>query len=293
MSDKHSTLFKKVKEIEFQAKRSVLDTFSGLYASTFRGPGLELEDIREFQNGDDIRAISWAKTAGMGKPFVKTFREERDLIVMLVADVSGSISFGGSFETKRERLAQVGALLAFSAIHNHDRVGLLLYSDRIEKLILPKRGMHSGASVIRELLAFEPSGKGTNTALALDTLNKVLPKRAVTFLLSDFIDSGFDRELAFTAKKNDLIAIYLMDAYERQLQSKGIWRFEDIESRKSWLVDVTSSTCMAYKAEMKEQYDAQVTRLKKSKCGLIEIDTQASFLEKIIMYFALRKKYRQ
>ena len=293
MSEKHSQIFEKVKQIEFQAKKSVLDTFSGLYASAFRGPGLELEDIREFQNGDDLRAISWAKTAQMGRPFVKTFCEERDLIVMLVADVSGSISFGGGFETKRERLAEVGALLAFSAIHNHDRVGLLLYSDRIEKLILPKRGMRSGARVIRELLAFEPQRTGTNTALALDTLNKVLPKRAITFLLSDFIDTGFERELALAAKKDDLIAIYLMDQYEKRLPAKGLWRFQDIESRKSWFVDVTETTQKMYESQMQEISDNTRAFLRKSKCDVIEIDTKESFLEKIITYFTLRKKYQK
>jgi uncharacterized protein (DUF58 family) len=289
----HSKLFHKVRHIEFVAKQQVLDTFSGMYASAFKGHGVELDDIREFQNGDDVRAISWAKSAQMGRPYVKTFREERDLTVMLVADVSGSLSFGSHYETKRERLAEVGALLAFSAMYNHDKVGLLLFSDHIEKMILPKRGMRQGALVVRELLAFEAAGKKTDIAKALDCLNKTLPKRAIVFLLSDFLDDGYEREFRYTAKKEDLIAVRLFDPLEKALLPVGACHFEDIETGTSYLVDLTKELVEQEALEEDVRRDKLKALSYKSNAGLIEIDTKESFIEKIGTYFALRKKFRR
>lgn len=289
----HSKLFQKVRHIEFIAKQQVLDTFSGMYASTFKGHGIELDDIREFQNGDDVRAISWAKTAQMGRPYVKTFREERDLTVMLVADVSGSLSFGSHYETKRERLAEVGALLAFSAMYNHDKVGLLLFSDRVEKMILPKRGARHGALVVRELLAFNAAGKKTDIAKALHCLHKALPKRAIVFLLSDFLDEGFEREFRYTAKKEDLIAVRLFDPAERGIMPVGACHFEDIETGTSYLVDMTKEMSKKLALEDEARRAALKALTYKSNAGLIEIDTKESFVEKIGTYFALRKKFRR
>jgi len=290
MSDDQALLLQRVKEIEFAAKSRVLDTFSGMYVSCFKGQGIELADIREYQNGDDVRAISWTKMAQLGRPFVKTFHEERDLIVMLVADISGSLSFGSLYETKRERLSMVGALLAFTAMYNRDRVGLILFSDRIEKVLLPKRGERFAAQIIRDLLAFEPKGQGTNVSLALNTLNKVLAKRAICFLLTDFLDSGFEKALEYTAKKDDLIAVHIHDPLEKRLGPKGLYAYRDIETQKSYLVEVTSSLKKEYEKNYAAKKEEAHELVKRLQSGWIEIDTQESFLEKIIGYFTQRKK---
>lgn len=290
MNSAHAPLFYKVQRIAFAAKQRVLDKFSGMYTSRFRGPGLELEDIREFQNGDDVRAISWAKTAQMAKPYVKSYREERDLNVMLVADISGSFELKTRYGLKRERLAEVGALLAMSAAYNHDRVGLMLFSDTVELYLPPKRGLRHSVRIVRELMARPAVGTKTCIADALRTLYKLLPKRAVVFLLSDFIDDSFDNELLLTSKKDDLIAVRLFDPYEKSLPKLGLAAFQDIETRASWLVDVTDDQVEAYTEAAAHQDERMRKLFVKTKTDCIDIDTQESFLEQIIRYFLLRKK---
>lgn len=294
MAKKSAEHIQKVRRIAFAAKQAVLDKFSGLYASRFPGPGLELEDIREFQNGDDVRAISWAKSAQMGKPFVKNFREERDLTVVIVADISASLEFGSCYEKKRERQAEIGALLAMSAVHNHDKVGLLLFSDRVEKFLPPRHGMGHGAQVVRELLAFEAKGMKTDIALALRTLYTILPKRAIVFLLSDFLDTSFETEFMLTSKKNDLIAITILDPYEKILPALSVCTFQNIESgtsAKQWLVDINASQIASYQDEARVIQERNSDLFLRSKAGAIQIDTKESFLEKIVAYFLLRKRY--
>lgn len=290
MNNQIESLYHKVRHIEITAKHEVLDLFSGMYASRFKGRGIELDDVREFQTGDDIRAISWRKTAQMGKPYVKEFCEERDLTVMLVVDVSGSLYFGSHHETKRQRLAEVGALLAFSAIYNHDRVGLILFSDGVQKEIAPRRGMRHGARIIRELLSYTPKTAKTSIATSLDSFNKGLRKRAICFLLSDFIDEGYEKQFGFAAKKDDLIAIRLYDSFEEKLPELGLCQMQDLESGKLFLVDVNKETCKnAGLLAQRRAQDLQAL-ITKYGAGGLEIDTKSSFVARMIAYFIMKKR---
>ncbi len=283
-------LSSKVRKLEITAKREVLDLFSGMYASAFKGRGIEMEDVREFQTGDDIRAISWTKTAQLGRPFVKEFREERDLTVMLVVDVSSSIAFGSQYETKRERLAEIGALIAFSAIYNHDRVGLILFSDGIQKEIQPRRGMRHGARIIRELLGFIPQSKKTDLVKTLDSFNMGVKKRCICFLLSDFIASGYEKQFGFTAKHDDLVAIRLFDPAEVSMPKLGLTTLQDLESGALFFVDVNDHVIKKVQ-ENAEKRRKEFSKLgAKYRAGTLSIETKGSFMEQIAAYFKMRKE---
>ncbi len=293
MKSEIELLASKVRKIELTAKRQVLDVFSGMYASAFKGRGIEMEDIREFQNGDDVRSINWKKTAQTGRPFVKEFREERDLTVMLIVDVSGSLAFGSQFETKHTRLAEVGALIAFSAIYNHDRVGLILFSEGIQKEITPRRGLRHGARLVRELIGFHPKNNKTSLSQTLDAFNMASKKRCICFLLSDFLDEGYEKQFSYTAKRDDLVAIRLFDPFECNIPELNLCRVQDIESGVSFLVDVTGHTVQEVAANAKSRHAAFETLATKTKAGAISIDTKGSFVERLAAYFKLRKKKRR
>jgi len=290
VNDKEA-LLQKVRRLEITAKHEVLDLFSGMYRSAFKGRGIEMEDVREFQTGDDIRAISWAKTAQLGKPYVKEFREERDLTVMLIADVSGSLAFGSHYERKRERLAEVGALLIFSAIYNHDRVGLVLFSDGVQKEIAPRRGMRHGARMIRELLGFRAENPKTSIAKTLDSFNMGIKKRAICFLLSDFMDDGYEKQFGFAAKKDDLVCVRLFDAMETNLPLLSLCHMQNLETGKNFLVDVNADV----KKRVSEEASAKSAYLQEliSKYGAsgFELDTKSSFVERMVAYFKWRKRH--
>lgn len=292
MKSEIELLASKVRKIEITARREVLDVFSGMYASAFKGRGIEMEDVREFQTGDDIRAINWSKTAQMARPFVKEFREERDLTVMLIVDVSSSLAFGSQYETKHTRLAEVGALIAFSAIYNHDRVGLVLFSEGIQKEIAPRRGLRHGARLVRELVGFKPHGNKTSLNSTLDAFNMASKKRCICFLLSDFLCDDYERQFGFTAKRDDLVAIRIVDPFESNLPQIGLTRMQDIESGQSFLVDVNADTLKQVAvcaARQKELLDAMAI---KYKAGLITVDTKNSFIERLAAYFKMRKERR-
>lgn len=289
MKSEVEALSSKVRKLEITARREVLDLFSGMYASAFKGRGIEMEDVREFQTGDDVRAISWTKTAQLGRPFVKEFREERDLTVMLVVDVSSSLNFA----TKRERLAEVGALLAFSAIYNHDRVGLVLFSDGIQKEIAPRRGLRHGARIIRELLEFHPKSHTTNLAKTLDAFNMATRKRCICFLLSDFIAEGYEKQFGYTAKHDDLVAIRLFDPFEVDMPKLGVTQLQDVESGVSLLVDVNAAVVKRVKAESEKRKALFKTLGAKYRAGTIDVDTKSSFVEKLAAYFTMRKEHRR
>ncbi len=293
MKSEIELLSSKVRKIEITARRQVLDVFSGMYASAFKGQGIEIEDIREFQNGDDIRAISWAKTAQLGRPFVKEFREERDLTVMLLVDVSASLSFGSHFETKRARLTEVGALLAFSAIYNHDRVGLVLFSEGIQKEIQPRRGLRHGARLIRELIAFEPKNKKTSISQALDAFNMANKKRCICFLISDFISDGYEKQFGFTAKRDDLVAIRLIDPFEVNIPKLRLCNMQDLESGQTMLVDLNEGMQQSLAVDARERRQEFNSLAIKYRAGALTIDTQYSFVQKLAAYFKMRKERRR
>lgn len=293
MTSEIDYLSSKVRRLEISARRDVLDVFSGMYASAFKGRGIEMEDVREFQSGDDIRAISWKKTAQLGRPFVKEFREERDLTVMLVVDVSSSLSFGSQYESKRTRLAEVGALLAFSAIYNHDRVGLVLFSEGIQKEIHPRRGQRHAARLIRELIDFRPNNHKTALGASLDAFNMATKKRCICFLLSDFLASDYQKQFGLTAKKDDLVAIRLFDPFECTVPKLGLCQMQDLETGNSFLVDVNSSVQEELESQaLKRQQEFDALAMK-YRAGALSIDTKSSFIEKIAIYFKMRKEKRR
>ena len=285
-------VFKKIKKFEIVAKENVLDKFSGMYRSAFKGKGIELNDIREFQPDDDIRDISWSKTAQMGRPFVKTFHEERDLTVIIMVDISSSLNFRSHYESKRERIAEISALIAFSGVYNHDKIGLILFSNEIEKYIPPKRGEQHTVRLIIDLLVYEPTNKVTDIAKALRFLNTVFHKRSIIFLLSDFISPPYSKEFLITAKKNDLIPIRILDPEEESLNIPGLTHMVDLETKKVMLVDINKKV----QEEYKENYDNAKKMLlelsTKMNIGTIDITTYGPYKHLIQAYFNMRKRHK-
>src|SRR5437016_6890483 len=223
-------ILKKIRGLEIKTRALVETAFAGDYHSVFKGRGMNFEEVREYQPGDEIRAIDWNVTARLGSPFVKKFTEERELTVMLIVDVSASGNFGSTSQSKRELAAEVACLLAFSAIRNNDKVGLLLFTDRVELFIPPKKGRSHTLRIIREILFFEPQGRGTEPGLALDYLNKIVTRRAVVFFISDFQAPDFSRALAVSGRRHDFVAIQIQDERERSLPNVGIITLEDAET---------------------------------------------------------------
>src|SRR6201987_5375301 len=223
-------ILKKIRTLEIKTRGLVETVFAGNYHSVFKGRGMNFADVREYQPGDEIRAIDWNVTARLGNAFVKQLTEERELIMMLIGDVSASGNFGSTTQSKRELAAEVACRLAFSAIRNNDKVGLLLFTDRVELFIPPKKGRSHTLRIIREILFFTPQGKGTNPTIALDYLNNVVTRRAVVFFISDFQAPDFSQALAVSGRRHDFIAIHVRDERERVLPNIGRITLKDAET---------------------------------------------------------------
>ncbi len=223
-------ILRQVKRLEITTRHLVEDVFSGQYHSVFKGRGMEFVEVREYQPGDDYRTIDWNVTARSDRPFVKRFVEERELTVMLVVDLSRSGQFGSGRRTKNEVAAELCALLAFSAIRNKDKVGLLAFTDHVELFVPPAKSRQHVLRLIRDILAFEPAGRGTRVGLALDEMSRVLKRQAVVFLISDFIDEGYERALKIAARRHDLVVVRLRDPRESQLPAVGLVAVEDLEA---------------------------------------------------------------
>ncbi len=284
-------ILSKVRQIEIRTGRLVNDIFAGEYESVFKGRGMEFHEVREYFSGDDIRSIDWNVTARMGHPYVKKFVEERQLTVVLLVDISASETFGTRNRLKSELLAELGAVLAFSAIKNNDKVGLILFTDRIEKFIPPKKGRLHVLRVIRELLYFKGQTKKTNIALALDYLGKVLRKRAVVFLISDFIDSGFEKLLRILNKRHDIVAIVVRDPREGELPEVGILELEDAETGEFILIDTRNRTLR--EEFLKRAQSARNVRnrfFKAIDLDAVEVSTATSYIEPLIKFFRIRAK---
>jgi uncharacterized protein (DUF58 family) len=237
----HKELLKKVRRIQITTKHAVNDVFAGQYHSTFKGRGMEFDEVREYVPGDDIRSIDWNVTARTGSPHIKKFVEEREMTVMLVVDVSASNLFGSGTQLKRDLAAEVAAVLAFSAIRNNDRIGLILFAEEVEKYIPPKKGTRHVLRLIREMLAHEPQGKGTRIVPALDYLNHVSTRKNVTFLISDFIFTDeYEKLLKVTARRHDFISVVIGDKREIAWPDVGIVNWHDAETGDQVLVDTAS-----------------------------------------------------
>lgn len=237
-----SELLKKVRKIEIKTRGLSAQVFSGEYHSAFKGRGMAFSEVREYMHGDDVRSIDWNVTARFNHPYVKVFEEERELTVMLLVDVSASGDFGTNTQFKRELITELSAVLAFSAIQNNDKAGVILFSDKIELFIPPKKGKTHILRIIRELLNMEPSGKGTDVDNALRYFNNMIKKRCIVFLISDFIASGFEDSIKVVSKRHDLAALRIMDNREAEMPDVGLVRFYDAERGESAMMDTGDSS---------------------------------------------------
>ena len=283
-------LLKKIRRIQIRTSHMASDVFAGHYHSTFKGQGMEFEEVREYLPGDDIRTIDWNVTARQGKPFIKRYREERELTVMLLVDVSGSQAFGTAGQLKRDLVTEVGATLAFSAITNNDKVGLHIFSDRIEKHVKPAKGTRHVLRVIRELLTFEPAGKGTDIAGALEHLNHVIRRRSVVFIISDFEDTDYEKQLRVARRRHDIIPIAIRDPRERELPNVRFLELIDSETGRRMLVDTSSSTFRAaYRDNALQDEESRREMFRRMKIEAIELATGESYVEPLTRYFRARE----
>lgn len=281
----------KIRALEIKTKGLVQTVFAGDYHSVFKGRGMNFEDVREYQPGDDIRAIDWNVTARLGTAFVKKFTEERELTVILVVDVSASGNFGSVAQSKRELAAEVACLLAFSAIRNNDKVGLLLFSDRVELYIPPKKGRSHTLRIIREILFFEPAGRGTAPALALDYLNKVVTRRAVVFFISDFQTGDFSRELSVSGRRHDFIAVHVQDQREEILPNVGIIVLEDAETGEQIEINTADRSTRARFTALAETQQAELNQtLRRNSIDKISLRTGEDYLPALRSFFKQRER---
>jgi len=284
-------ILKKIRALEIKTRGLVETAFAGDYHSVFKGRGMNFEDVREYQPGDEIRAIDWNVTARMGSAFVKKFTEERELTVMLIVDVSASGNFGSTTQSKRELAAEVACLLAFSAIRNNDKVGLLLFTDRVELFIPPKKGRSHTLRLIREILFFEPAGRGTAPALALDYLNNIVTRRAVVFFISDFQAPDFSRALAVTARRHDFIAVHVNDERETDFPNVGIITLEDAETGEQIEINTADRTTRARFAESVDREQTELSRtLRRNRIDTIALRTGDNYLPALRSFFKQRER---
>lgn len=308
-------LFKKIKRIEISTNRLVTDVFAGQYHSVFKGQGIEFEEVREYQPGDDVRTIDWNVTARTGKPHIKKFVEERELTVMVMVDVSRSCRFASVNMLKSQLAAEVAAVLAFSAIRNNDKVGLIIFTDKIEKFVPPRKGLSHVLHVIREVLYFKPKGRSTDIPQALEYLNKVTSRKSIAFMISDFLPPGMiaagvdqgihksdgltrkgeelKKSLSIANKRHDIIAVTLNDQREMQLPECGLIILEDAETGKQLMVDSTN-------AALRGQYQQDnINRVKRREkffrtvgIDFIDISTGVPYTDAIVKFFLKRRRRR-
>lgn len=283
-------LLKKVRKIEIKTKGLSNQIFSGEYHSAFKGRGMAFSEVREYQIGDEIRTIDWNVTARFNKPFIKIFEEEREMTVMLLVDMSGSRDFGTQKQLKKNVIAEICAVLAFSAIQNNDKVGVIFFTDKVEKFIPPKKGKSHILMIIRELISFKPKGSLTNIKDALRYLTRAIKKRATVFLISDFIDKGFDDELKMANKKHDLVALQIYDERETILPNIGTVQFEDSETGEKIWVDTSNKQVQThYKAKFLERNQKLISSLRKAGVDMAKIPTHKSYVQPLMNLFKMRE----
>lgn len=283
-------LMKQVGKIRMVTKRLVDEHLSGEYHSVFKGQGIEFDEVREYAAGDDVRSIDWNVTARMGHPFVKRFAEERELTVIFLVDISGSQCFGTGTRSKAEVAAEITCLLALSAVQNQDKIGLILFSDRIEKSIPPRKGRTAVMRLVREVLASEETRHGTDIAGALRFLNNVQKRKAVVFLVSDFLDDGYVRELRVTAKKHDVICCPVSDPVEHDLPDVGLLEIQDPESGDLGLVDTSSRAVRnVFRDNARREQDALERMLRRLKVDTIALSTARPLVDDVRALFRRRQ----
>ena len=284
-------VIRKVRRLEIRTRRLVDESLAGSYHSMFRGRGMEFSEVREYCPGDDVRTIDWNVSARMGHPFVKKFTEERELTVVLVVDVSGSSDFGTGPTTKMAISAEVAALLAFSATRNNDRVGLLLFTDRVERFLPPRKGREHALRVLREVLTIEPAGRGTGIGAALEFLQRVVRKRAVVFLISDFQDAGYERTLRVVVRKHDLVAVSVSDPREKLLPSCGLVSVVDPETGGVGLLDSGSGAVRRAYREFGERFQSSLAHgMRRAGVDLLELGTGEPYELPLVRFFRERAR---
>jgi uncharacterized protein (DUF58 family) len=286
-------LLKKIRRIEIRTSHLVTDMLAGRYHSAFKGRGIEFEEVRPYQVGDDVRTIDWNVSARTGEPHIKKFREERELTVILAVDVSRSQGFGTRGQLKREMVAEIAATLAFAAIRNSDKVGLLLFTDRVERFVPPRKGVRHVLRIIRELLAIEPKGSGTDLAAALDELNRISKRRSVVFAISDFQDEEetWTRAMKRASLRHDVIPVVVSDEREESLPAIGIVELEDAETGRRVVVDTgRRSIRRRFEGYARERSSTRTRSFRRMRLEPIEVRTGQSFIEPLTAYFRKRER---
>jgi uncharacterized protein (DUF58 family) len=286
-----SELLKKVRKIEIRTRGLSNQIFSGEYHSAFKGRGMAFSEVREYQPGDDIRAIDWNVTARFNHPYVKVFEEERELTVMLLVDVSGSEEFGTAQQLKKDLITELCAVISFSAIQNNDKIGILFFSDKTEKYIPPKKGKSHILRIIRELIEFKPEHTRTNIGDAVRHFNNAVKKRSIAFLISDFIDQGFEDALKIAARKHDLVALQIHDPRETELPPVGLVRLQDAESGKQLIIDTADPEMLAWYNRKAQQRQVDLARVfARSGVDTVKLRTDQSYVQPLMNLFKNRGK---
>lgn len=284
-------IIKKIKRIHIKSSRSVNNIMAGQYKSVFRGSGIEFEEVREYAPGDDVKTLDWKVSARLGKPFVKLYKEERESIVMLLIDMSSSLKFGTFSGPKLEKAAEVASVLAFNAIKNNDKVGVIFFTDQVEKYIRPKKGASHIWRVIKEIFTFSPQGKGTNISEALDYLSKISRKRSFVFILSDFLDKGYLKSLRRIGQKHEVIGVRIYDKGAFKLPGKGIITLSDFETGRQIMFDAfNKKTQKAFTSIKQTGHNQTLGLFSKAKSDVIELETSASVSDTLLQYFRFRER---
>ena len=288
---KTSDILKKVRKIEIKTKGLSNHIFAGEYHTAFKGKGMAFSEVREYQPGDDVRSIDWNVTARYNNAFVKVFEEEREMTVILLIDVSGSSDFGTQTQLKREVATEISAILAFSTINNNDKIGIIFFSDKVEKFIPPKKGKSHILRIIRELIVFKAESKKTDIKVALRYFNNVIKKRAVCFILSDFMDNDVSESLNIVKKKHDLIALRIHDEREQSIPNIGLIKFTDAESGENIMLDTGDRVkCREFKENYKEFVSTVKKNLQRSGVDHVDIETGKDYVLPLINFFKNRSR---
>jgi uncharacterized protein (DUF58 family) len=286
-----SEILKKVRELEIKSKKLTSDLFTGEYHSAFKGRGMSFKEVREYAAGDDIRFIDWNVSARFGHPYSKIFEEERELTVMLLVDISNSSLFGTSHARKRDIITELGAVLSFSAVNNADKIGVIFYSDVIEGYIPPKKGKQHALFIVRELLTMEPKGKGTAISKALRYFNNATRQKSIAFILSDFLDAGYEDALRIAARKHDVIGIKIYDRMDQQLPDAGLLHVKDAESGATKWVDSSDAFVRySYEQEFFRVTAYATQNFKKAGCDLLHIKTGEDYVKVLQRFFLSRNR---
>ncbi len=284
-------ILKKIRKIEIISRKSSKEIFAGEYHSAFKGRGMEFSEVREYVDGDDVRFIDWNVSSRMGKLYIKQFVEERELTVILAVDLSASLGFFSGAKSKKEIAAEISAIIAFTAMLNNDKVGLLVFTDKIERFIPPKKGKIHLLKIIREIINFKPEGKSTSIDNSLVYLNKVIKKRSIVFLISDFIDNDFSRSIKISSRKYDLIAIKIFDSREKYIPQKGIFILKDYENGEEFFIDFASDETRKNFSEIYEKNTQSLSEIfKKFKIDFIYIEDEKNYEKPLFDFFLKRKK---